>query len=213
MKTNITEKQKRVLTLIYESIVSSGFPPTLADLKELLNLSSNQAVLNYLVALEKQGFIKREEGQARSIRISPLGLKILNKQRLAPVVGIVAAGPCIESFTETNFKWVELPAGIAENEIIKKTEDVFIVQVRGDSMINAGIDNSDMLLVKKTKEFKSGDIVVARNNGGVTVKRFIAEGGKRYLKPENPIYQNIPIIPGEVFFEGQVIINLSKINK
>ena len=122
MKTSITEKQKKVLGLIYESITSSGFPPTFADLKELLNLSSNQAVLNYLISLEKQGFIKREEGQARGIKIAPLGLKILGKQRLAPVVGMVAAGPCIESFSETHFKWVELPAGIAENDKIKKSE-------------------------------------------------------------------------------------------
>ncbi|TSC96148.1 MAG: repressor LexA [Parcubacteria group bacterium Athens0714_26] len=211
MKTNITEKQKNVLELIYESIMSSGFPPTFADLKELLSLSSNQAVLNYLIALEKQGFIKREEGQARGIRIAPLGLKVLGKQRLAPVVGMVAAGPCIESFSETQFKWIELPVGIAENEKIKKSEDVFIIHVTGDSMINAGIDNGNMLLVRKSKEYKSGDIVIARTDSGRTVKRFIAEGGKRYLKPENPIYQNIPIIPGEVFFEGQVIVNLSKI--
>jgi len=211
MKTNITEKQKKVLGVIYESIKDSGFPPTLADLKELLSLSSNQAVLNYLVTLEKQGFIKREEGQARGIKIAPLGLKILNKQRLAPVVGMVAAGPCIESFSETNFKWVELPSGIAENDKIKKSEDVFIIHVTGDSMINAGIDDGDMLLVRKSKEYKSGDIVIARTDNGRTVKRFIAEGGKRYLKPENPSYQNIPIIPGEVTFEGQVIINLSKV--
>jgi len=211
MKTNITEKQKKVLELIYESIISSGFPPTLADLKELLKLSSNQAVLNYLVSLEKQGFIKREEGQARGIKIFPLGLKVLGKPRLAPIVGMVAAGPCIESFSETHFKWVELPAGIVENEKIKKSEDVFIIHVTGDSMINAGIDNGDMLLVRKSKEYKSGDIVIARTDSGRTVKRFIAEGGKRYLKPENPIYQNIPIVPGEVFFEGQVIINLSKV--
>ena len=211
MKTSITEKQKKVLGLIYESITSSGFPPTFADLKELLNLSSNQAVLNYLISLEKQGFIKREEGQARGIKIAPLGLKILGKQRLAPVVGMVAAGPCIESFSETHFKWVELPTGIAENEKIKKSEDVFIIHVTGDSMINAGIDDGYMLLVRKSKEYKSGDIVIARTDNGRTVKRFIAEGGKRYLKPENPSYQNIPIIPGEVFFEGQVIINLSKV--
>ncbi len=211
MKTSITEKQKRVLKLIYESIASSGFPPTLADLKELLNLSSNQAVLNYLISLEKQGFIKREEGQARGIKIAPLGLKILGKQRLAPIVGMVAAGPCIESFSETHFKWVELPVGIAENEKIKKSEDVFIIHVTGDSMINAGIDDGNMLLIRKTKEYKSGDIVIARTDNGRTVKRFIAEGGKRYLKPENPAYQNTPIIPGEVFFEGQVIINLSKV--
>lgn len=210
MKTNITEKQKKVLELIYESIVSSGFPPTFADLKELLNLSSNQAVLNYLIALEKQGFIKREGGQARGIKIAPLGLKVLGKSRLAPVVGMVAAGPCIESFSETSFKWVDLPSGVIPNEKIKQTDDVFIVYVSGDSMINAGIDDGDMLLVKKSKEFRNGDIVVARNDDGTTVKRFVAENRKTYLKSENPAYKNIPIYE-ETIFEGRVMLNLSKI--
>ena len=77
-------------------------------------------------------------------------------------------------------------------------------------MINAGINDGDTLLVKKSKEFKSGDIVVARNDDGTTVKRFISEGGKRYLKPENPAYKNISIIPGEIHFDGKVILNLSK---
>jgi len=211
MKTAITEKQKKVLESIYESIKDSGFPPTLADLKELLDLASNQAILNYLNSLENQGFIKREEGQARGIKITPLGLRILGKQRLAPIVGMVAAGPYIESFSETSFKWVDLPSGIIPNEKVRQSDDVFIVYVSGDSMINAGIDDGDMLLVKKSKEFKSGDIVVARSEDGATVKRFIAEGGKRYLKPENPAHKNIPIIPGEINFDGQVILNLSKI--
>jgi SOS-response transcriptional repressor LexA len=68
-----------------------------------------------------------------------------------------------------------------------------------------------MLLVKKSKEFKSGDIVVAETEEGTTVKRFIAEGGKRFLQPENPMYEKIIIIPGEVKFLGRVVLNLSKI--
>jgi repressor LexA len=103
-------------------------------------------------------------------------------------------------------------SGISHNEKITKSSDnVFAIQVHGDSMINAGIDDGDMLLVKKTGEFKSGDIVVARSDDGTTVKRFIADGGKRYLKPENPNYENIPIIPEEINFEGKVILNLSKV--
>ena len=102
--------------------------------------------------------------------------------------------------------------GILENEkITMSRDDVFIIQIQGDSMINAGIDDGDMLLIKKSGEFKSGDIVVAISDDGTTVKRFIADGGKRYLKPENPNYENIPIIPGEINFEGKVILNLSKV--
>lgn len=213
MGNKITEKQKRVLEIIYSSIITEGFPPSLADLRELLGLASNQAVLNYLNTLEKGGFIQREEGQARGIKITPLGLKILGKKGLAPVVGFAAAGPYMESFADVNFKWMELPSEIP-NEKLKQSDDVFVVQVSGDSMINVGIDNGDMLLIKKSKEFVSGDIVLAQTEDGATVKRLISEDKPPYiyLKPENPAYENMPITPGEVNFLGKVILNLSKVN-
>ena len=212
MSIKLSSKQKRVLEIIYDSTSSLGFPPTLADLKEELGVSSNQSVLNFLEILEKKQCIKRIEGQARSIKILPFGLKILGKDQLVPVVGISAAGPYIESFAETFTSWAPLSDQILQNEKIDKSRDeVFVIQISGDSMINAGIGDGDMLLIKKSKEFKSGDIVVARTNDGTTVKRFIADGGKRYLKPENPAYNNIIIIPGEVTFDGKVILNLSKV--
>ncbi len=212
MNDLLTKKQKKVLELIYNFLKDSGFPPSLADLKAELGVSSNQAVLNFLEILEKKQCIKREEGQARSIRILPFGLKILEKEQLVPIVGVSAAGPYIESFADTFTSWVPLSDQIVQNEKIGKAKDeVFVIQISGDSMINAGISDGDMLLIKKAKEFKSGDIVVARTSNGTTVKRFIADGRKRYLKPENPAYNNIVIIPGEVVFDGKVILNLSKV--
>lgn len=211
---NITEKQKRALELIYNAINTSGYPPSFADLREELGVSSNQSVLNFLKSLERKGFIKREEGQARGIKILPLGFKILNKEILVPFAGHSAAGAFIESPTETFAKWETISSEIYGNEIIKQSsEEVFIIQVHGDSMINAGISDGDMLLVKKSKEYKSGDIVVARNDDGTTVKKFIADAnGRVYLKPENPAHKIIPIFP-ETIFDGKVILNLSALNK
>jgi repressor LexA len=212
MIKNITPKQKKVLELIYDFINTSGFPPTLADLKNALNVVSNQAVLNFLNFLENKGYIAREKGEARGIKILPLGYKILNKDQLVPIVGETAAGPFMETLEDTSFTWMPLPGQVFKNEQINQSkENLFVVKVSGDSMLNIGIEDGDMLLVRKDKEFKSGDIVVARTDSGTTVKRFIADGGKRYLKPENPNYKNIIIIPGEVFFDGKVILNLSKI--
>lgn len=212
MRSKITEKQKHALSAIYESIRSSGFPPTFADLREKLNVASNQAVLNFLESLEKKGFIKREDGQARSIKILPLGYKEIEKEPLIKIAGMSAAGSYTESYADAFTNWMPAINGISHNEKITKSSDnIFAIQVHGDSMINAGIDDGDMLLVKKSGEFKSGDIVVAISDDGTTVKRFIADGGKRYLKPENPNYENIPIIPGEINFEGKVILNLSKV--
>ena len=212
MSIKLTPKQKKVLELIYNSLETSGFPPTLADLKEKLGVASNQSVLNFLDILEKKEYIKREEGQARGIRILPLGYKEIGKDPLNKMAGVSAAGSYIESFADTFSSWMTLPGQVLQNEEIKQAQDeVFVIQVQGDSMINANICDSDMLLVKKTKEYKNGDIVVARSDDGTTVKRFVAEEGRTYLKPENTNYKNIPIFP-ETIFEGKVILNLTKVN-
>lgn len=213
MSVKLTPKQKKVLELIYNSLEEEGFPPTLADLKEKLGVASNQSVLNFLDILEKKEHIKREENQARGIKILPLGYKEIGKNPLIKMAGISAGGSYVESFANT-FTFFPLAEKVLENEKINKSKDnVFVIQVVGDSMINAGIDDGDSLLVKESKEYKSGDIVIARTDIGTTVKRFIADGGKRYLQPENPAYEKMIIIPGEVQFQGKVILNLSKINK
>ncbi|MEI8343999.1 MAG: transcriptional repressor LexA [Candidatus Moraniibacteriota bacterium] len=212
MSTKLTSKQKSVLELIYSSLESSGFPPTLADLREELGLASNQSVLNFLEALEKKECIKREEGQARGILILPLGYKEIGKDPLVRMAGYSAAGPYLESFLET-FTFMPIETKVLENEKINEAKDrVFVIQVIGDSMINAGINDGDNLLIRESKEYKSGDIVLAETEDGATVKKFVAEGGKRYLEPENPAYKRMIIIPGEVRFRGKVILNLSKIN-
>lgn len=212
MSKNITKKQKKVLEFIYETIKFSGYPPTLVEIKEMLGVSSNQSVLNFLVSLEKKGYIKKEENIARGLNILPLGFKILEKDPLISMAGKSAAGAYIETM-EIFGEWMTLPSAV-EKEIVKQTkEDVFVIQVHGDSMINANINNGDALLVKKTREFKSGDIVVARSDEGTTVKRFIAEAdGRSYLKPENPAYKNIPIFE-DTIFDGKVIMNLSALNQ
>lgn len=215
MGKTITQKQTKALAAIYESLESSGYPPTLAELREKLNLASNQAVLNYLDALQKKGFIKRETGKdrgmARGLKILRLGFKVLGKDALVPMAGHSSAGAYVESFATTFEKWSVLPGEVLQNEKVKMAEEnVFVIQVHGDSMINAGIDDGDLLLIKKTGEYKNGDIVVARSDDGTTVKRFVAEEGRTYLKPENPSYKNIPIFP-ETYFEGKVILNLTKV--
>lgn len=210
----ITPKQKNALLTIYKSIKASGFAPSLADLREDLKVSSNQSVLNFLDVLEKKRLIRRKEGQARSLQILPLGYKEIGKNPLVQVVGASAAGPYIESYSNAFTEWQAVEPGIwGEDSVTRSNDNVFIIRVQGDSMINIGIDNDDMLLVKETGEFKSGDIVVAETNEGTTIKRFIIENGQIYLQPENPDYEIITITPDEVNFKGRVVLNLSKINE
>ncbi len=208
----LTKRQKEVLIILYNHIKTSGFPPSFEEAKEQLNISSNQSLLDLLHKLEEKGCIKRQEGQARGIRILPLGFKTLNKKTLIPMAGISSCGPSVESYSETFEKWDELPSNLLKNErVLESEEEVFVIKVHGDSMVNAGIDDGDILLIKKVKEFFDGDIVVARSDEGSTVKRFIAtEDGRTWLQPENPAYDKIPIFM-ETIFDGKVILNLSKL--
>lgn len=196
-----TKRQKELLQIIYKHIEGSGYPPTLEEMREKLSVSSNQAVLDLLKSLEIKRLIKRDEGEARGIQILPQGYDAIGKDALVRVVGKTAAGPATEAITQN--EWMPLSSGY------KKYDNVFVVQVNGNSMIEANIYDSDAVLIKEQREYKSGDIVLARIGDDVTLKTFIAKGGKTYLKPENPTCRNIAITE-DTYFLGKMIANLGK---
>lgn len=185
-KDDLTIRQKQVLKAIYRSIKDSGFPPTLADLRDELNVVSNQAVLDLLKLLEDKKYIKKEEGAARGIKILKKGYDALGAKAMMPYVGVSAAGSYMQVFEDIQWK------SMGQN--VEELEDI-LVKVRGDSMIGAGFEDGDIVIVRKAKEFKNGDIVLARNDDETTIKRFVHENGRVYLKPENPKYKNLPIYP------------------
>jgi len=197
--SELTKRQLQSLKAIYTSLRDSGYPPSLADLREELDVSSNQAVLDLLKSLESKGFIKKEEGAVRGIRILNEGFKVLEVTPISPYVGISAAGPYTGAFEDVQWKNA---GGIEE------LEDM-LVKVKGDSMIGAGIEDGDIVVVRKAKEFKNGDIVLARDNDDTTVKRLVNKNGKIYLKPENPKHRNIPIYP-DTRLIGKVIRIIGK---
>jgi len=186
----ITKRQKEILKFIYNSIQTNGFPPTIDEFKDKFNISSNQAILDHLESLEKKELVLRKQDQsARNIKITPLGYKKLGIDPLAPIAGISYAGSFNETFEITD-QWQELSGG----EVKRNNKEVFLIKVSGDSMINAGINENDLLLAQSEKEFKSGDIVIAQTPEGTTIKRFISDDQPPfiYLKPENPKYDIIP---------------------
>lgn len=208
MKEAITERQKELLYFIYESIRDCGYSPTLEEMREYLGVVSNQSVLDFLKKLEAQGLIKKDVSiSSRSIKILDDGYKILGENPLISILGTTSAGAPLEA-VEITGEWITTP----ESDVAQLKDDVFLLKVSGDSMINAGINEGDLLLVQKTKEYHSRDIVVARNDDGTTVKRFIAESdGRAYLKPENLAYKIIPIYE-DTLFEGKVISVLKNNN-
>lgn len=200
-KERLTVRQKETLMYIYTTIKYSGFPPTLSDLREKLNVSSNQAVLDLLKILEGKKFIQKEEGAARGIRITQKGYEELNVSTYAPMIGSTTAGPFMETL-EQHGEWREL-----QGDISKLSDKIGLFKVKGDSMIGAGIENGDIVVVKESTEFKNGDIVLARNDDGTTIKRFVNVNNKVYLAPENPKYPRLPITP-DTRFIGKVISKL-----
>lgn len=187
----LTEKQARVLEIISQKI-GAGIPPTLEELRQDLGMSSKNAVLAHLEALVKKGYIERSN-KARDIRIlkrldhagdgdyqvePDFGLQL-------PLVGTVTAGAPV--LTEENIeRYVYVP-----HYLVNEKQPCFALHVQGDSMINAGIHDGDLVIVQSTSQAKNGDIVVALIGNEVTVKRLVDNGKDRFLKPENPKYTDI----------------------
>lgn len=191
---NITNRQKELLEIIKFHVQDQGFPPTVSEMAKALKVRSKNAVAKLLLALEEKGLIKRD-GTARGIRVFDEFENEIQAGSLAvPLLGsIPAGGPMVvEEHIE---EWINLPnsliRGRRDARLDSQARQVFLLQVRGDSMIGAGILEGDLVIVKPTREVRSGDIVVALLHDEATVKRFLEIRGRKYLKPENPKYQNI----------------------
>lgn len=184
----ITKRQKDMLSVLYNYIKDTGYPPTFEEMRENLGVSSNQSVIDLLNKLEEKQFLKRNASAARGITLLPLGYEALDKPPLAAFLGVTTAGAPIEPI-EISGEWQQVSSDAA---LLR--EEVFLLKIHGDSMINAGIDDGDVVLVKSEKEFISGYIVLADIDGERTIKRFISDDQPPYvyLRPENPKYSVIP---------------------
>ena len=206
MNLPITKRQKDMLSILYSYIKDTGYPPTFGEMKDRLGVASNQSVVDLLNKLEAKKIIKKGGSTARSIAILPLGYELLGRPPLVPFLGITHAGAPIDAIAIEG-QWETLSSDVARLQ-----EDVFLLKISGDSMINAGIDDGDIVLVRTQKEFVSGDIVLARIGNESTVKRFMSEDKPPYLylKPENPNHEVI-YFTEEVVLEGKVISILKNV--
>ena len=182
----ISKKQQEILDYIKNEILNRGFPPAVREICEAVNLKSTSSVHSHLEALEKNGYIRRDPTKPRAIEIVDDNFNITRKEmRNIPIIGDVAAGQPI--FAEQNISGYfpiladELPSG-----------NLFMLNVRGESMINIGIHDGDKVIVREASTAKNGDIVVALVDDSATVKTYYKEDGRYRLQPENdtmdPIY-------------------------
>lgn len=200
MKKAITKRQKELLLIIYQYIKDTGYPPTFAEMKDRLGVASNQSVVDLLAKLGKQRILKKNESIARGIAILPMGYNMLGKPPLAAFLGTTSAGVPMETI-EISGEWESVGSCAA-----KLKDEVYLLKISGDSMVNASIEDGDIVLVQKQKEFVSGDIVLAQIGSESTVKRFISQDKAPYvyLKPENPNYTNI-LFKDDTRLDGKVI--------
>jgi repressor LexA len=185
MSKDLTDRQKELLEYIVKQIREYSLPPSMSEMADFLKVKSKNAVAKLLKALEDSGHIKTD-GRARGITVLDSLKHSLEKGMIrVPLLGAVQAGS--PHLAEEHIEdWINLP-----QTLIKGRRDVFLLRVRGDSMINAGMFDGDLVIVRPTKEAKHNDIVVALLHDEATVKRFIQVKNRAYLKAENPDYPNI----------------------
>ncbi|MDO5397302.1 MAG: transcriptional repressor LexA [bacterium] len=207
--SKLTDKDYQILDFIYEQIEYKGFPPTVREICDAVNLTSTATVHSRLKKLEGLGYIIKESSKNRSMRLvnyAPRGEKVLknmpqgydDKFMEVPVLGKITAGVPITAIEQHDGETFALPMEFANNK------ELFMLKVSGDSMINAAILDGDYIIVQQQPSARNGDIVAAMlNDGEATVKTFYKEKGHFRLQPENDTME--PIIVDEVSIIGKVI--------
>lgn len=193
----ISDKQREILDYIKTEILNKGYPPTVRDICEAVKLKSTSSVHSHLETLEKNGYIRRDPTKPRAIEIVDDNFNLTRREVVnVPMIGRVAAGQPILA-VENIESYFPIPTEFMPNA------ETFMLKVKGDSMINAGIFNGDKILVQKQSDAQNGDIVVALVDDSATVKTFYKENGHYRLQPENdtmdPIIVNECSILGKVF--------------
>lgn len=175
----ISDKQREILEYIKKEILNRGYPPAVREICEAVELKSTSSVHSHLETLEKNGYIRRDPTKPRAIEIIDDNFNLTRREVVnVPMLGRVAAGQPILA-VENIDNYFPIPAEFMPNE------ESFMLRVKGESMINVGILDGDNILVKRQKDARNGDIVVALVDDSATVKTFYRENGHIRLQPEN----------------------------
>ena len=179
----LTERQKNILNFIQREQRDKGITPSTREIQNHFGFASQTSVMQYIATLERKGFLSRQRHKARAL-VTPL-----QKVRITdiPIYGQIPAG--MSTLTEEMIEGhVSLDTRSANTT---KNRATFALRVRGDSMIDAHILDGDIVILENSKEAESGDIVAALIDGETTLKRYVTEHGRPYLKAENPLYPNL----------------------
>jgi repressor LexA len=202
-------RKQRIMEYIAQTVRARGYPPSVREIAQAVNLASTSAVHHHLSALERDGYLERGATRSRAIRLTPsaalragLSSELLppasaNASRMLPIIGEIAAGGPIEAYQEAS-EAVSVPDTIASNT------DAYVLRVRGDSMIEAHITDGDFVVIRPQQTARNGDIVVAQvEENAVTLKRFFREDDRIRLQPANQQYP--PQFYEDVRIQGKLI--------
>lgn len=194
----ITKKQTEILDYLKKQIINKGYPPSVREICDAVGLRSTSSVHAHLETLEKNGYIRRDPTKPRAIEIVDDNFNTIRKDIVSiPVIGQVAAGTPILA-VENIEGYFPIPS-----EYLPAGKETFVLNVKGDSMINVGILNGDKLVVQQENTANNGEIIVALLEDSATVKTFYRENGHIRLQPENDTME--PIIVDDVKILGKVI--------
>ena len=179
----LTDRQKKVLDFIQREQREKGVTPSTREIQGHFRFASQTSVMQYIAALEKKGFLQRQAGKARAL-VTPI-----QKVRIhdVPIYGQIPAGMATMTEQDTEGH-VSLDAHSAN---VSRTHGTFALRVRGDSMIGAHILDGDLVILEQSKEVHNGDVVAALIDGETTLKRYVVDRGRPYLKAENPRYPDL----------------------
>ena len=193
----ITPKQQEILDFLKKEILMKGYPPAVREICEAVHLKSTSSVHSHLETLEKNGYIRRDPTKSRTIEIIDDNFNLSRREVVnIPLLGQVAAGQpllAVENITE----YFPIPSEYMPGG------EVFMLKVKGDSMINIGIYEGDQIIVRKQNTASNGEVIVALVDDSATVKRFYKENGHIRLQPENDFMD--PIIVDDCEILGKVI--------
>lgn len=204
MAPTIYPRQRQILDFIKLYINTNGFAPTLKQIAKAIGVSSLATVHEHLETLEKKGLIKRKDGSIRGIKLTE-NMPLVSLGLQVPILGFIAAGQPIETYTDPNATLSISPA------MISSRKRVYVLQVKGQSMIEDGILSGDYVIVEQQELADNGDIVVALlDNGLATLKRYYKEATRIRLEPAN--HNMAPIFAKNVTIQGRVVGVIRKYN-
>ena len=201
MLPSLTARQKAIYDFLLKTIREKGFAPSILEIGKQFKIASTNGVSDHLKALEKKGYIRRVGKRAIEV-VNALGKAVLSATREVPVLGKVPAGKPFHS--EENIEGLlSVPDDMGSGKL-------FALQVKGDSMIGAGILDGDRVIIKQQGTAENGEIVCALINGEATLKRFFKKNGVVTLKAENEKYAPIIVSEGEFRIAGRIVGLLRK---